>query len=43
MGINVTAEQDSMPAGLQAILSILANTIAAQQPAQAAASSSSGH
>ena len=41
MGINVTAEQDSMPAGLQAILNILANAIAAQSPAAAAASS--GH
>ena len=28
MGINVTAEQDSMPAGLQAILNILTNSIA---------------
>lgn len=42
MGINVTAEQDSMPAGLQAILNILANTIAAQQPTQTA-TSGSGH
>lgn len=35
MGIHVIAEQDSMPAGLQAVLNILANTIGSPPAAKA--------
>lgn len=40
MQINVLAQQDSMPAGLQSMLNILSNMITASQPAAAAAAAS---